>query len=60
MLKRIIEGREREREKEWKFLVRLCETCVRGHWCKIIVPKKHVPTGDKINVFKESFCNELK
>jgi hypothetical protein len=33
---------------------------LRGHWCHIIVLNIHVPTEDKIDDVKDSFCKELE
>jgi hypothetical protein len=33
---------------------------LRGHWFHIIVLNVHVPTEDKINDVKNSFCEELE
>jgi hypothetical protein len=31
---------------------------VRGHWCDIVL-NVHVPTEDKVDDMKDSFCQEL-
>jgi hypothetical protein len=35
-------------------------TILRGHWWDIIVLNVHVPTEDKIDDMKDSFCEELE
>jgi hypothetical protein len=35
-------------------------TTLKGRWCDIIVLNVHAPTGDKGDVVKDSFCEELE
>jgi len=37
-----------------------CHIVLRGHWCNIIVLNVHVPSEEKRDDSKDSFCKELE
>jgi hypothetical protein len=39
---------------------RMSYVTFKSHWCDVIVLNVHVPTEDKTDVMKSSFCEELE